>query len=143
MLSWILGILAVIIVLFGLLYWSGMRFTPEKIARNAARTMLSSFYSVEKAHPDTDKEELYAIVLRSRPTCRDETAVQQILNDARETAHEMKQPVRLWMITLWVVMREYHSYRSRMSGVPGNIPHALEFYERFSTSIRQVIPEDI
>ena len=141
--SWIWWSLIIIVVLFALLYWSGKRFSPEEIARNTARTMLAAFYATQKAHPELEKEELYVRALNTRPTFRNESTVKEILGDAKQTAEEMGQPIRLWMVTVWVVMHEYHSFRSRTSSVPGKIPHALEFYDQFLTSVRQVIPDDI
>ena len=143
MLSWVWWVIIIAVVIAGLLYWSGRRFSPEKIARNAARTMLAAYYAFEKAFPGLKKEELYMKTLMSRPTIRNEETAKEIFEEARETSRETGQPVRLWMIVLWVVMHQYDSFRSHTSNLPGEIPHALEFYDEFLAAVRQIIPEDI
>lgn len=143
MLSWTWWAIIIAVVLVGLLYWSDKRFSPDKIARNAARTMLSAYSAFEKALPSVEKEELYMKTLMSRPTFRNEETAEEIFEDARATSRETGQPVRLWMIALWAVMHEYHSFRSHTSHLPGGIPHALEFYDQFLAGVLQIIPEDV
>ena len=141
--SWLLLIVVVPIVIFGLLYWSGKRFSPEKHARSTAKTMLVASMSLEAARPELSKEELYLELLKSRPTFSDPKSVVEVMEDAKQTAKEMNQPVRLWMVTLWAIMREYHIFRSRTKTIPGQIPHALEFFEQFRNGVIEVIPEDV
>ena len=136
-------LLGVMVAIFALLYWSGKRFRPENIARNAARTMLATYCGLEAARPETSKEQLYAETLKLRTTVSDPNSLKKVMEDAKQTAQEMNQPVRLWMVTLWVVMHEYHAFRSKTTSVPGNIPHPIEFYEQFRKGILEVIPEDV
>lgn len=131
------------VVIGGFFYWSGRRFRPEKIARNAAKTMPIAYYGFEAAHPEMPREALYMQTLMSRPTFRNEEAARMIFEDARQTARESGKPIRLWMVVLWSTMHEYHTFRSRTANLPGKIPHALEFYEQFLAGIQQVIPEDV
>jgi hypothetical protein len=141
--TWILGIFISLILLFGFFYWSGRRFNPEGNAKNTARAMLSAFNTIEKTNRNLRREELYRLVLKTRPTCTDEETVEEILSEAKSTAKEEKKELALWMVTLWLVMHEYQTFRSNTSAIPGRIPHALEYLEHFYAGVTQIIPEDV
>lgn len=141
--QWLPMIVLVPMVIFGLLYWSGKRFSPEKHARSTAKAMLAAYMNFEANHPELSKEELYFETLKLRPTFSDPKSAMEVMQDAKQTAREMNQPVRLWMVTLWTIMREYHTFRSRTKTVPGQIPHALEFFEQFRKGVTEVVPEDL
>lgn len=141
--SWLFLLVGAPVLIFGLLYWLGKRFSPAKSARNLAKGMLAAYQAVETSCPRTSKEELYVRALMLRPTFSDPSKAREVLEDAKETARESKQPVRLWMVALWASMREYHTFRSRTNDIAGQIPHAIEFYEHFESGVREVMPEDL
>jgi hypothetical protein len=140
---WFLYILVVLVVVFGLLYWSGKRFNPEKMARGTAKMMLAGYRSLEANFPDWTKEKLFTTVIEARPTFRDPNAIDAVLESARHMATKIGQPLRLWMVALSVVIHEYESYRQKVRSVPGDIPSALDFQERFRIGILAVIPDDL
>lgn len=141
--SWLFLLVGAPVLIFGLLYWSGKRFSPAKYARNLAKAMLVAYRAVETSCPGISKEELYLRALMLRPSFSDPSKARAILEDAKETARESKQRVRLWMVALCASMHEYHPFSSRTKDIPGQIPRAIEFYEHFESAVREVIPEDV
>jgi hypothetical protein len=129
--------------MYGLFYWLGRRFDPEEIARNAAKAMLRSFRAFESKFPGAPKEELYMRALMTRLTFRTQTRAEMVVQYARFTAAETGQPVRLWMVVLWVVLHEYDGFKALMSGLPGRMPETMVFFEPFQAGVRQVISDDI
>lgn len=89
---------------------------PPGFARQLARAQLLSLYACRNTYPNLRQQDLYSMVITSRPGY-DAQLASGIISDAGEVAEQMGSSLRFWMVVLQLAAYEYLS-RTRQSPLP-------------------------
>lgn len=112
---WTIGaFLLVTIVYFAFKFIESSR--PFGFAKQLARAQLTSFYAFKNKYPNVPPQDLYSMVLTSRPGY-DAQRADNIITGAAEIAQELGEETRFWMVVLQLAAYEYLS-RTGQSPLP-------------------------
>lgn len=113
--GWMIGvILLTIVVYFAFKFIESSR--PLGFARQLARAQLTSFYAFKNKYPNVPPQDLYSMVLTSRPGY-DAQRANSIISGAVDIAQELGEEIRFWMVVLQLAASEYLS-RTGQSPMP-------------------------
>src|SRR6266516_1551571 len=102
----ILAIVLVIVGYFAFKFIESSR--PLGFAKQLARAQLTSFYTFKNKYPNVSPQELYSMVLTTRPGYDAELA-SNIMSGAIEASKEIGEELRFWMVVLQLAAYEYLS----------------------------------
>jgi hypothetical protein len=112
---WIIGaLLLAVIAYFAFKFIESSR--PLGFAKQLARAQLTSFYAFRNKYPNVPPQDLYSMVLTSRPGYDAERA-DNIISGAAEVAQELGEEIRFSMVVLQLAAYEYLS-RTGQSPMP-------------------------
>jgi hypothetical protein len=127
----IIGFVLVVVIYMGAKMRQASR--PLGFAQQLAKTQLRSFYAFRNKYPNLPKQDLYSMVITSRPGY-DAQLASEIISGAGEVAEQMGASLRFWMVILQLAAYEYLSRTGQSpspvmddlrSGVVGAIPPEL------------------
>jgi hypothetical protein len=110
-------IFAIALVIVGYLAFKFIQSSrPLGFAKQLARAQLTSFYAFKNKYPNISPQDLYSMVLTTRPGYDAERA-SNIIAGAVEVSKEMGEELRFWMVVLQLAAYEYLS-RTGQSPMP-------------------------
>ena len=127
----IIGLLLAVVIYIGSKMIQSSR--PLGFARQLARTQLLSFYAFRNKYPNLPQQELYSMVLTSRPGY-DAQLASGIISGAGEVAKQMGLNLRFWMVVLQLASYEYLS-RTGQSPLP--------VMDDLRSGVTSVIPQEL
>jgi hypothetical protein len=89
---------------------------PLGFAKQLARAQLTSFYAFRNKYPNVPAQDLYSMVLTSRPGY-DAQLADNLISGAAEVGQELGEEIRFWMVVLQLAAYEYLS-RTGQSPMP-------------------------
>jgi hypothetical protein len=90
--------------------------SAPRFCQQLARAQLTSFYAFKNKYPNISPQDLYSMVLTTRPGYDAERA-SNIIAGAVEVSKEMGEDLRFWMVVLQLAAYEYLS-RTGQSPMP-------------------------